>query len=86
MYSKQYVCFLPKETGSVEPGVFVSGERLKVVPEYKYLRVLFYSNLSFKSLVKKVCNRVKFNLISGSHALTEATKTFMHSMVISHIT
>lgn len=38
---------------SVVPDVFVSGERLQVVSEYKYLGVLIDSKLSFKSQVKK---------------------------------
>jgi len=82
--------FTKRNSDSVEPDVFVSAERLTVVSEYKYLGVLFDSNLSFKSQVKKVCNRVKFNLsnfrFSRNYMSTEAAKTFMHSMVISHIT
>lgn len=49
-------------SSSVEPDVFVSGERLQVVSEYKHLGVLIDSKLSFKAQVKNVGNRVKFNL------------------------
>ncbi len=38
---------------SVVPDVFVSGERLQVVSEYKYHGVLIDSKLSFKAQVKK---------------------------------
>ncbi len=38
---------------SVVPDVFVSGERLQVVSEYKYLGVLIDSKLSFKAQVKR---------------------------------
>ncbi len=47
---------------SVVPDVFVSGERLQVVSEYKYLSVLIDSKLSFKAQVKKFCNWVRFSL------------------------
>lgn len=55
--------FLSKTNStSVVPDVFVSGERLQVVSEYKCLGVLIDSRLSFKAQVKKVCNQVKFSL------------------------
>lgn len=47
---------------SVKPGVFLSGERLQIVLEYKYLGVLIDSKLSFKSHIKRACNQIKFNL------------------------
>ncbi len=53
--SKTVAMFFTKynTTFSVEPDVFVSGERLQIVSEYKYLGVLIDSKLSFKSHVKK---------------------------------
>ncbi len=62
--SKTVAMFFTKSNNnfSVEPGVFVSGERLQIVSEYKYFGVLIDSKLSFKSHVKRVCNRIKFNL------------------------
>ncbi len=81
--------FTKKNSPSVEPDIFVSGERLQVVSEYKYLGVLVDSKLSFKAQVKKVCNRVKFNLSNfrfiRDYMSTEAAKMYMHSMVFSHI-
>ena len=81
--------FTKTNSSSVEPDVLVSGERLQVVSEYKYLRVLIDSTLSFKARVKKVCNRVKFNLsnfrVIRDYMSTEVAKMYMYSMVISHI-
>lgn len=82
--------FTKTHSSSVEPDVSVSGERLQIVSEIKYLRVMIDSKLSFKAQVKKVCNRVKFNPSNfqfiRDHTSTEAAKMHMHSMVISHIT
>ncbi len=74
---------------SVEPDVFVSGERLQIVSEYKYLGVLIDSKLSFKSHVKRVCNRIKFNLNNFRYIRhqmsTQAAKMYTYSMIFSHI-
>lgn len=40
----------------------MSGERIQVVPEYKYYGVLINSKLTFKSQVKMVCSRDKFSV------------------------
>jgi len=42
--------------------IFVMGEKIKVVSEFKYLGILIDSKLTFKSQIKQVCNRVKFNI------------------------
>ncbi len=69
------------------PDVFVSGERLQVVSEYKYLGVLIDSKLSFKAQVK---NRVRFTLSNfrfiRDYMSSDAALIYMHSMIISHIT
>jgi len=49
---------------SVEPDIFVSGEKLQIVSEYKYL---IDSKLSFSSLVKMVCNQIKYSLSNFRH-------------------
>ncbi len=58
------VCMFFSKSNSIikEPDVYVSGERLQVVPQYKYLGILIDSKLTFKAQVKKVCKQVKFNL------------------------
>jgi len=72
---------------SVEPDIFVSGEKLQIVSEYKYL---IDSKLSFSSHVKMVCNRIKYSLSNFRHIRhqmsTQAAKMYMHSMIFSHIT
>ncbi len=45
--------------------IFISGERLQVVSEYKYLGVHLASFLGFKNAYKKVCKKVQLNLIFG---------------------
>lgn len=59
--SKTVAMFFTKshKNFSVEPDIFVSGEKLQIVSEYKYLGVLIDSKLSFSSHVKVVCNRIK---------------------------
>ncbi|KAK0155601.1 hypothetical protein N1851_002079 [Merluccius polli] len=49
-------------THTIPPDVYISGEKLQVVTEYKYLGIIIDSGLSFKSQVKRVCDRVKFSL------------------------
>ncbi len=89
--SKTMCMFITKTKNlSVVPDVFVSGERLQVVSEYKYLGVLIDSKLSFKAQVKKVCNRVRFSLSNfrfiRDYMSSDAALIYMHSMIISHIT
>ncbi len=55
---------------SVVPDVFVSGEILQVVSEYKYLGVLIDSKLSFKTLSGscKIClKRLKKGIPKVNH-------------------
>lgn len=70
--------------------IFVMGEKIKVVSEFKYLGILIDSRLTFKSQIKKVCKQVKFNIANfryiRSHLSLQAAKMFMYSMVLSHIT
>ncbi len=89
--SKTVCMFITKTKNlSVVPDVSVSGERLQVVSEYKYLGVLIDSKLSFKVQVKKVCNRVRFSLSNfrfiRDYMSSDAALMYMHSMIISHIT
>ncbi len=67
----------------------MSGERLQIDSEYKYLGVLIDSKLSFKSHVKRVCNRIKFNPSNFRYIRhqmsTQAAKMYTHSMIFSHI-
>lgn len=90
--TKTVAMFFTKSTAplTVEPDVLVSGERLQIVSEYKYLGVLIDSHLSFKSHITKICKNIKYNLSNfrhiRSHMSFPAAKMFMHSMILSHIT
>lgn len=70
--------------------IYVTGEKIKVVSEFKYLGIIIDSKLTFKSQIKKVCNRVKFNIANfrfiRSNLSLQAAKMFMYCMVLSHIT
>jgi hypothetical protein len=51
-----------KTTDAPETDVYVSGEKLQVVSDFKYHGIIFDSNLSFKKQIKKVTQITKFNL------------------------
>ncbi len=56
------IFFSKSDSFTKEPDVYVSGLRLQVVSQYKYLGILIDSKLTFKAQVKKVCKQVKLNL------------------------
>ena len=49
-------------TDAPETDVYVSGEKLPVVSDFKYQGIILDSNLSFKKQIKKVTQITKFNL------------------------
>ena len=88
--SKTVAMFFAKTNKSyTEPDVFISGQRIQTVNEYKYLGIMLDSNLTFKHHVKKVSNILKFTLANfrhlRNHMTTEAATMFMFSLIISHI-
>lgn len=61
--SKTVCMFLSKSSRiDTEQDITISGHRLKVVSEYKYLGLHLDSHLAFKTHIKRVCNKVKFSL------------------------
>lgn len=88
--SKTVTMFFSKNNINIEPEIFISGERLQVVTEYKYLGLYIDSNLNFKTHIKKVSNRIKFSLANfrfiRDFMSTEAAKLYFFSMILSHIT
>ena len=62
---KKNVCmfFTKRATDATEPDVYVSGEKLQVLSDFKYLGIILDSNLSFKNNVKKVIQIIKINLL-----------------------
>ena len=81
--------FSKSKTHTIPPDVYISGEKLQVVTEYKYLGIMIDSRLSFKSQVKRVCDRVKFSLSNfrsiRCQLSPEAAKMYMHSMILSQM-
>ncbi len=69
--------------------VFLRGEELSLVTEFKYLGVTLDPTLSYKKHVKKVIRTINFSLRNfrqiRSSLTEEAAKIFMHSMIFSHI-
>ena len=69
--------------------VFLRGQELEFVSEFKYLGVIYDSTLTFKSHVKKVANKVQFNLQNVKQVRpfldTKAAKLFLYTIIFSHI-
>lgn len=66
--------------------VFLRGEELSLVTEFKYLGVILDPTLSHKKHVKKVSRTINFNLSNFRQIRSSLTaKIFMHSMIFSHI-
>lgn len=88
--SKTVAMFFTKSNSRrVDPGVFVAGEKLQVVFEYKFPRVWVDSKQSFKSQVKRSRNQVKLRF-SNFHFLrpvlsVQTAKVYMHAMILAHI-
>ncbi len=82
--------FSKSKSCCAKPDVVIDGDRQQVVSDFKYLGIYIDSNLTFRSHIKKVCNKIKFNLANFRYARscmsTKAAKMFMHSMIFSHIT
>ena len=66
--------FLRKPTETHQPDVFVEGEKLKVVSDFKYLGIILDYNLSFKKAYTV-----------RPYLTTEAANLIMHAMIFSHI-
>lgn len=70
------------------PNIFIEGKEIKNVDEFTYLGLTLDSDLNFKKHVKKLRNKLKFNIanfryIRGS-LTTEASHLYLHSMIFSH--
>ncbi len=85
------VCMFFSKRSSIgqQADVFIEGEKLMVVSDFKYLGIILDSNLTFKKHVKKVANTVRYNLVNFRHIrpylTTEAAKLFMDAMIFSNI-
>ncbi len=81
--------FIETNYSCVDPDVLVSGERLQIAKEFKYLGILLHSNLNFRAPFKKSVNGVKLSLANfrfiRNSMSTEAAKVYMHSVSFSHM-
>ena len=75
--------FSKKSSNAQPPDVFIEGQNLTAVSDFKYLGII----LASKKHVKKVANTIKFNSNFRHlrpYITTKAAKLFMHTMV-SHL-
>lgn len=70
------------------PNIYVNGQMIKNVNEFKYLGVILDPNLTFKSHIKKMSHVLKYNLSNFRHirnSLTvEASKIYFNAMILSY--
>ena len=59
--------FSKKSSNAQHPDVFIEGEKLTVVSDFKYLGIILDCNLTFKKHVKKLANTITFNLANFRH-------------------
>lgn len=89
--TKKTVCmtFSKRPVNVKQSGVFLGGEELELVTQFKYLGVILDSSLTFKNHVKKVSNTIKFNLQNFKQIRPfmtfDAAKAYLHCMILSHI-
>lgn len=67
----------------------VAEKILSVVRAFRYLGIIIDSQLTFKTQVKKVVNRIKFNFKSNfrhirNNLTTEASKLYINAIIFSH--
>ncbi len=84
-----YMFFTKRSTDSLTPDVYVAGEKLTVVSDFKYLGITIDSNLTFKKQIKSITNVIKFNLSNFRHIrnclTTNAATLCFNAMIMSHL-
>ena len=82
--------FFTKRKCNIVSNISISGEHINIVPQVKYLGIIIDSNLTFKTQVKKVTQRVKFSLANFKYIRNTMTlnsaKLYMNAMIMSHLT
>ena len=72
-----------------DPNIFVQVKTIEVVQEFKYLGITLDSQLSFKQQIKKIVNRIKFNLSNfrfiRNNLTPESAKLYFDTMIMSHM-
>lgn len=73
---------------SNNPDIYVSGQSLQIVTQYKYLGLKIDSQLTFKAHIESISKKVKMNLatfrVIRNDMSTDAAKMFLNSMIFSH--
>ena len=81
--------FAIRRNNTPPPDIFVKGQRVEVVQEFKYLGIILDSNLTFKKQIKKTVGSVKRNLrqfrFIRDQLSSEAAKLYLHSFILSHL-
>lgn len=88
--TKKTVCmmFSKQNHKTTNSNVFLRGEEVELVQEFKYLGVVLDSTLNFKSHVKKIIKQLKSacTIINIHSSMTnKAARMFLHVIVFSHI-
>ncbi len=69
--------------------MFIGGEELELVTQFKYLGITLDANLTFKKHIKKVANTVRFRLENFKQIRplisADAAEAYLHCMTLSHI-
>ena len=81
--------FSKRRNQNVHPNIYVGGQAIKNVDEFKYLGVILDSTLTFKKHIKNMCHILKYNIANFRHIrnslTTEAAKTYLNAMILSYI-
>ncbi len=92
-FVKKKVCMYftkASSTSDTNPGVFVGGEPIQVVTEFKYHGIILDPTLPFKKQVKRVMQTAKYNLANFRYMRNCLTSTaaflYMNAMIISNLT
>ena len=88
---KKSICMIfAKRPPNIEhSGVFLGGEELTLLSEFRYLGVTLGSTLSFRKHIKKLSNSVQYNLANFRQIRNSLTSSaalmFLQCMIFSHI-
>ncbi len=78
--------FKIKKKEEVHPDILVNGEKLQIVPDFKYLGIILDSHLTFEKHVRKIVCAVtpelrNFKFI-WSQLSIEASRVFLNSLIL----
>jgi len=81
--------FFSKRQCNIVPNITISGHNIDIVPEVKYLGIIIDSNLTFKTHIKKVSQRIRFCLVNFKYIRNtmtfNAAKLYVNAMIMSHL-